>query len=109
MFTLSLARTTTDVRAAVKEFKALEEDLVNDEKRETTATSGNVEGGVEFNIREFFEESARQEADKGHKPKRMGLVVKDLTVVGLGADAMTIGDNLSPIKALWPPNWYIII
>lgn len=83
------------------EFQALEQDLANEERKET----GNVEAGGEFNIREFFEESARQEATKGHKPKRMGLVVKDVTVVGMGADAMAIQDNLSPLKALWPLNW----
>lgn len=41
---------TTDVRAAVEEFQALEDGLVEEEKRE------NVEAGSSFNIREFFEE-----------------------------------------------------
>jgi ATP-binding cassette subfamily G (WHITE) protein 2 (SNQ2) len=92
------------VHAAVEEFQALEEDLASEERREKDAHQ--VEAGEEFNIREFFEESARQEASKGHKEKRMGLVVKNMTVVGMGADAMTIQDNLSPLKALWPLNWY---
>jgi ATP-binding cassette, subfamily G (WHITE), member 2, SNQ2 len=95
-----MASEGVDVNSAVHEFKALERELEQEEKR-----GGNIEQGNEFNIREFFEESARQEASKGHKEKRMGVVVKDLTVVGLGADAMAIGDNLSPIKALWPLNW----
>lgn len=101
------------MRAAVDEFNSLEHDLAEEEKRDAAhhASTNNVDvekgtgAGPEFNIREFFEESARQEASKGHKPKRMGLVVKDLTVVGLGADAMTIPDNWSPIKSLWPLNW----
>lgn len=86
------------------EFKALEKDLEEEEKNQNE----NVESGNEFNIREFFEESVRQEREKGHKPKRMGIVVKDLTVVGLGADALAIEDNLSPLKILWPPNWYFV-
>lgn len=38
------------------------------------------------------------------------MVVEDLTVTGLGADATRIPDNLSPLKTLagwfYPPNWY---
>lgn len=94
------------MNVALDEFKTLEKDLEEEGKKES---NNNIEAGNEFNIREFFEESVRQEREKGHKPKRMGLVVKDLTVVGLGADALSIEDNLSPLKALWPLNWYIFI
>lgn len=36
----------------------------------------------------------------------MGVIVKDLTVVGIGADAINIPSNLDIFKLLWPPHWY---
>lgn len=99
-----------DIKGAVDEFHNLEHELEADEAKAnqdaTFASGAGIEAGSEFNIREFFEESVRQEESKGHKPKRMGLVVKDLTVVGMGSDAVHIQDNLSPLKSLWPGNWY---
>jgi hypothetical protein len=59
----------------------------------------------EFDIRIFFEDSVRRARAAGHSPKRMGVVVNGLTVVGMGADAATIPDNLDIIKALNPLNW----
>lgn len=38
----------------------------------------------------------------------MGVIFKNLSVVGIGADAITIPSNLDMVKALWPPNWYVI-
>jgi ABC-type multidrug transport system ATPase subunit len=36
----------------------------------------------------------------------MGVVAKNLTVVGMGADASDIPDNLDIFKALWIPSWF---
>lgn len=93
------------VTEGVEEFKNLEADLAAEEKKATPAAA-TVEAGTGFNIREFFEESVRQEESKGLKPKRVGLVVKNLTVSGAGTESLQIEDNLSPLKSLWPGNWY---
>lgn len=63
--------------------------------------------GPSFDIQSFFEDSVRRAQEVGHTPKKMGVVVKGLTVVGMGSDASTIPDNLDILKSLWPPNWYL--
>jgi hypothetical protein len=72
---------------------------------EPGSSSAPAPTGAEFDIRTFFEDSVRRAREVGHTPKRMGVVVKGLTVVGMGADAATIPDNLDIIKALNPLNW----
>jgi hypothetical protein len=34
--------------------------------------------------------------------------VRNLSIIGMGADAATIPDNFDIIKALWPLNWYTL-
>jgi len=43
---------------------------------------------------------------RGRKQKKMGVIVSNLTVVGQGYDASSISDNLTPIRYLWPGNWF---
>jgi hypothetical protein len=49
-------------------------------------------------------------AAQGIKRKKMGVVFKNLTVVGEGADATSIPNLFSPIESAWqyinPLNWY---
>lgn len=91
-----------DVDAAVDEFHKLDVSVRNDNQKQ----SDIEKGGAEWNIQEFFEDSVRNGEQTGHRLKRMGVIVKGLTVVGMGADAASIPDNLDIVKALWPPTWY---
>lgn len=91
-----------NVEDSVKEFHDLEESIHYEQ------TKDDIErGGADWDIQEFFEDSVRKGEETGHKLKRMGVVVKNLTVVGMGADAASISDNLDILKALWPPTWYV--
>jgi hypothetical protein len=98
-----------DVQAAEQVFRDLDVSV-----REDTKKVGDLEKGgaglltpTGWDIHEFFEESVRKGEETGHKLKRMGVIVKNLTVVGMGADAASIPDNLDMLKALWPPTWYM--
>ena len=92
-----------DVDEAEKVFKDLDVSVREDTKKVADVEKG---GASDWNIHEFFEESVRTGEETGHKLKRMGVIVKGLTVVGMGADAASIPDNLDILKALWPPSWY---
>lgn len=94
-----------DVNAAVAEFKKLEDDILIAQRKADIEAQGGAAG--EWDIHEFFEESVRKGEETGHKLKRMGVIVKNLTVVGMGADADRIPDNMDIFKALWIPNWYV--
>ena len=95
-----------DVDEAEKVFKDLDVSVREDTKRVADVEKGGVS---DWNIHEFFEESVRTGEETGHKLKRMGVIVKGLTVVGMGADAASIPDNLDILKALWPPSWYDLL
>lgn len=100
-----------DVDAAVAEFHHLEQ-TIHDEQRKienNDIEKGRAGGEGEWDIQEFFEDSVRKGEQTGHKLKRMGVIVENVTVVGLGADAASIPDNLDILKALWPPSWYVLI
>lgn len=91
-----------DVARAVEEFQALERNLEEDEKKEKAAGGGGaVEAGDEFNIREFFEESVRQEASKGHKPKR---VVCRNSLFSTSLSSHLLPSSLSPLSPPDPPR-----
>lgn len=90
----SVPGSVVDVEEALSEFNKLDSDI--------EARKEDVEGGSTWNIRDFFEEGVRNEEGIGHKLKRMGVIVKNLTVVGMGADAASIPTNLDILKALWP-------
>jgi ABC-type multidrug transport system ATPase subunit len=93
-----------DIENAVEEFRKLEHSIHQSQKKMDIEKQGL--GEEEWDIQEFFEESIRKGKETGHKMKRMGVVAKDLSVVGMGSDADTIPDNFDIFKALWPPNWF---
>ncbi|GAM17381.1 hypothetical protein SAMD00019534_005560 [Acytostelium subglobosum LB1] len=65
-----------------------------------------AESEEDFKLRKYFEDSHRMAMDNGGKPKKMGITIRDLTVVGKGADASVIMDMLSPLKFIFNPfNW----
>lgn len=94
-----------NVHAAQQIFHNLDASVKEDAKKIGDVEKGGAEG---WDIHEFFEDSVRKGEQTGHKLKRMGVIVKNLTVVGMGADAASIPDNLDILKALWPPTWYEI-
>lgn len=105
--TTSVPGSVVDVDEAVREFKHLEQTVHEDEKKQRKEGDLEKGAGAEWDIQEFFEDSVRKGEQTGHKLKRMGVVVKNLNVVGMGADAAAIPDNLDILKALWPPTWYL--
>eukprot|EP01132_Coremiostelium_polycephalum_P003857 gene3857-4808_t len=64
----------------------------------------NWETEEDFKLRKYFEGSQRQAMENGGKPKKMGVSVRNLTVVGQGADVSIISDMMSPI--LWFASWF---
>jgi hypothetical protein len=100
--TRSIPGSVVDVDAAVQEFRKLESSVHAEQRQQDVE-----KGGADWDIQEFFEDSVRKGEETGHKLKRMGVIVKNLSVVGMGADAASIPDNLDMLKALWPPTWYV--
>eukprot|EP01132_Coremiostelium_polycephalum_P010253 gene10253-12576_t len=58
----------------------------------------------DFKLRKYFEGSHRQAMENGGKPKKMGVSVRNLTVVGRGADVSIISDMMSPL--IWFASWF---
>ncbi|EGC39183.1 hypothetical protein DICPUDRAFT_148081 [Dictyostelium purpureum] len=63
----------------------------------------------DFKLRNYFENSQRMALENGGKPKKMGVIFKNLTVVGKGADASIISDLSTPFIELFsllnPKKW----
>jgi hypothetical protein len=99
-----------DVDRAIQDFDQLKSSMKDvHEGQSTHAESGGEEqeDDTEIFAKMHFEDRVRRGQEVGHKHKKMGVVVKELTVIGMGADASIIPDNLDIIKALWPPNWCV--
>jgi len=99
-----------DVQRGVDEFRNLEKEFKSPSNQKPDADVEKGEKPEEFDLQEYFEDSVRMDEKRGNKQKKMGVVVKNLTVVGQGYDASSITDNLTPLvtagKFLWPPNWF---
>jgi hypothetical protein len=100
-----------EAQQVFEEMQQHAEEVVQEEIRSSMGSPRDVEmavpaNGTDFDIQTFFEDSVRRGQEVGHTPKRMGVVVNNLTVVGMGSDATSIPDNLDILKALWPLNWY---
>lgn len=102
-----------DVEKSVEEFSALNTSISIEvtKNEERDVEMGFIGEGTanspkrDFDIQAFFEDSIRSEEGES-KMKKLGVTFRNLTVVGKGADASSIQDNLTPLKLLWPPNWY---
>ncbi|KAI9499301.1 ABC-2 type transporter-domain-containing protein [Zychaea mexicana] len=90
-----------DVDAAIGEYHELKRGLSRISRKSTNASK--VEEGVvtqeEFSLDDFLHGMNNDAQEAGHVPKHLGLVFRDLTVEGLGADAHTIRTNLSDLMA----------
>ncbi|EGG25222.1 hypothetical protein DFA_03470 [Cavenderia fasciculata] len=103
-----------NVEKGVREFKKMAAHLEMESER-LRLEDGDVEGRPaeteeDFKLRNYFEDSQRQLASNGAKAKKMGVSIRDLTVVGRGADASIIPDMLTPLKWFFnlfnPYSWY---
>ncbi|KYQ99842.1 ABC transporter G family protein [Tieghemostelium lacteum] len=84
---------------------ANELEIESENLRINTQKEKDIEGGVpsieseeDFKLRKYFENSMRMKMEAGGKPKKMGVSIRNLTVVGRGADVSVIHDMLSPLK-----------
>ncbi|KAJ3165711.1 hypothetical protein HDU88_003904 [Geranomyces variabilis] len=70
----------------------------------------NDHGDDEFDLKDFLENSVRAAKETGIGGKKMGVIFKGLTVVGVGADASSINNLLDTaanlVKALNPLRWF---
>ncbi|EGG16975.1 hypothetical protein DFA_07956 [Cavenderia fasciculata] len=101
-----------DLEKSTIEFKSMAAALENESQQyRLDEDKQDLEGRAaeteeDFKLREFFEDSQRMALANGGKAKKMGVSVRNLTVVGKGADASIISDMLSPLKFLFNPfSW----
>jgi len=94
-----------DVERGVREFQNMQKEI-NGHVTDASKAQDIEKGPEDFDLQGYFEESVRMDEKRGRKPKKMGVIVKDLTVVGQGYDASSISDNLTPIRKLWPGGWF---
>lgn len=97
------------VEEGVKEFSELRTSISREQLPQTVEEGKKKAISLDpksddFDIQAFFEDSVRSDEGKV-KIKKLGVIFKNLTVVGQGADATSITDNLSIFKYLWPGNW----
>ncbi|KAI8354178.1 ABC-2 type transporter-domain-containing protein [Blakeslea trispora] len=81
-----------DIKAAKTEYEELKRELSRISRKSTHASKleeGTAEAD-EFNLDEYLNGLRRDEVEAGHTQKHLGLVWKDLTVMGQAADAHTI-------------------
>ncbi|KAI9319048.1 ABC-2 type transporter-domain-containing protein [Dichotomocladium elegans] len=86
-----------DVDAAIGEYNELKRELSRISRQ--ASNDGNLEAGAveEFDLDDFLNGMSTDSQKAGHKPKHLGLIWKDLTVEGLGADAHTIPTVISGV------------
>ncbi|KAL1918569.1 uncharacterized protein VTP21DRAFT_2591 [Calcarisporiella thermophila] len=84
-----------------------------DRDRDPKFFNGDIEKGDktnEFDLRDYFESGVRASDEHGIRRQKMGVVFRNLTVVGRGADASNILTNLTPfvelVKLFNPFNWF---
>lgn len=97
-----------NVEEGVKEFRELQRTIssfseIKLSERKHKSTDPN---STHFDLQAFFENSVRSEEGKSQL-KKLGVIFKNLTIVGQGADATSITDNLTIWRFLWPGTWYI--
>lgn len=64
-----------------------------------------------FDLRQYFQDSNVKAIKNGGKPKKMGVGVRNVTVVGRAPECSIISTNISPFLALCdylnPRYWYV--
>ncbi|KAN0023395.1 hypothetical protein ACTFIU_011565 [Dictyostelium citrinum] len=80
--------------------KFRETEYLSNKSRDIELGERKPENEDDFKLRQYFEDSQRQKMQINHKPKKMGVSFKNLTVVGQGADNSVIIDNSTPFRYL---------
>ncbi|EGG25223.1 hypothetical protein DFA_03471 [Cavenderia fasciculata] len=111
----ALQESMVNVEQSKQEFKKMAAHLeMESEQYRLDGSPDDLEGRPaeteeDFKLRKYFEDSHRQALDNGSKPKKMGVSIRDLTVVGKGADVSVIADMLTPFKFIFslfnPYSW----
>ncbi|EGG18744.1 ABC transporter G family protein [Cavenderia fasciculata] len=106
---------TINVDQSKLEFKKLaahlemESEQFRLDSNQTDLEGRPAETEEDFKLRKYFEDSQRQALDNGSKPKKMGISIRSLTVVGQGADVSVIADIATPFKMFFnlfnPNSW----
>eukprot|EP01117_Protostelium_nocturnum_P006317 TRINITY_DN227_c0_g2_i2.p1 TRINITY_DN227_c0_g2~~TRINITY_DN227_c0_g2_i2.p1 ORF type:complete len:1432 (-),score=505.14 TRINITY_DN227_c0_g2_i2:66-4361(-) len=92
-----------DVQESIQKYKDANDEIAK-ESNDLDAKDPNKDvekgknEGEEFDLKEYFENSVRNSAKSGGKTKRMGVSVKELTVVGQGADVSILQDLTTPFR-----------
>eukprot|EP00026_Physarum_polycephalum_P000540 Phypoly_transcript_00541.p1 GENE.Phypoly_transcript_00541~~Phypoly_transcript_00541.p1 ORF type:complete len:1444 (+),score=259.70 Phypoly_transcript_00541:181-4512(+) len=96
-----------DVNKGIEEFQQAQKELggmVNAEHGQA------AQALVTFDLADYLNNAVRDFDLAGIKRKKMGVVFKNLNVVGEGADASSIPNLLSPFVTVWeyanPLNWF---
>eukprot|EP01113_Clastostelium_recurvatum_P049931 TRINITY_DN9334_c0_g1_i3.p1 TRINITY_DN9334_c0_g1~~TRINITY_DN9334_c0_g1_i3.p1 ORF type:complete len:1492 (-),score=487.16 TRINITY_DN9334_c0_g1_i3:90-4565(-) len=93
------AGSVIDVESSKQEFQKFNKDMSEDSRKE------DPEKGDDFDLRTVIENDINQRSEAGIKLKHVGVVIKDLNVVGVGADTANISTNLAILKIFYPPYW----
>jgi ABC-type multidrug transport system ATPase subunit/ABC-type multidrug transport system permease subunit len=95
-----------DVEKGIETFQQTEKDL----RDILNAAEAEAQFAQGFDLGAFLESSVDAQEKHGIKQKKMGVVFKNLTVVGEGADATQIPNLWTPIEAalqtINPLNWF---
>ncbi|KAI8147493.1 ABC-2 type transporter-domain-containing protein [Fennellomyces sp. T-0311] len=98
-----------DVEAAVEEYYEVKRELSKISRHSMIQTSSEEEGrasGDSFDLGQFLQGMSFDDRQAGIKPKRLGLIWKNLEVEGFGADAHTIPNVISGLLSLLQPWKY---
>ncbi|OZJ04704.1 hypothetical protein BZG36_02532 [Bifiguratus adelaidae] len=80
--------------AALSEYEGLARELTTQSRR-YSVSQGEKGGQADFDLGSWLKGVKQANEDAAIKPRSMGLIWKNLTVKGLGADAQTVSTNLS--------------
>lgn len=98
-------------RAAADELQRESLAFLKESSKTGTADLDRAAEGEPFDLRAYFNDHHTAALNNGGKPKRMGVSVKNLTVVGQAPENSIIADNLTPIWAIFdllnPKWWYV--
>ncbi|KAI7876976.1 hypothetical protein K492DRAFT_210004 [Lichtheimia hyalospora FSU 10163] len=94
------------IKGAVEEYEEVQRELSRISRAQTNENDAEKGAVEEFNLTEFLSGMSKEAQQAGTKPKHLGLIWKNLTVEGLGADAHTIPTLQSQIIQVLQPWKY---
>eukprot|EP01127_Copromyxa_protea_P013037 TRINITY_DN345_c0_g2_i1.p1 TRINITY_DN345_c0_g2~~TRINITY_DN345_c0_g2_i1.p1 ORF type:complete len:1435 (+),score=320.94 TRINITY_DN345_c0_g2_i1:614-4918(+) len=101
-------------RESLMLFREVAEELAEESKafmkENMTTDFEKAAQGEPFDLRAYFQNANAQALSQGGKPKRMGVSVKNLTVVGLAPETSVIATNATPflfVANLFNPYYWM--